>query len=272
MENGDPRPSLHQITKSLGQGEISVELLSAHRFEHTLAKGQLGHKVPYSSMQLIQKGLTRYRIGAQRVTCRPGDAVLMAAGVSHDYHHDRGTQGLFLSFDIHHLGPISFDKPCLHLSQAWNLVPIAKSLMLERRRESPYQTLRVRSLFCLLFSSMLLLQNTHNHKTRPLSDSQAENILAILSQGKHGATSSMKLADALHLSRPYFTRVFRQTFGVSLRVFQMRERLRQAALVLSRENLTVAEVAAQFGYSSIPSFCRQYVKLFGESPGRHRGG
>jgi AraC-like DNA-binding protein len=79
------------------------------------------------------------------------------------------------------------------------------------------------------------------------------------------------LAAVLRLSPDYFSRIFRRTFGVSPRKWLVRERVGQAAVrLLDAPELTISEVAYEFGYEDIFLFSRQFKAVTGRSPSSYR--
>ncbi|MCZ8522291.1 MULTISPECIES: AraC family transcriptional regulator [Paenibacillus] len=79
-----------------------------------------------------------------------------------------------------------------------------------------------------------------------------------------------ELAAELGLHRKYAAKLFKEALGVPPRQFLLQYRMEQAALLLSREGLSVAEVAHSVGYRDPLLFSRMFKKVKGLSPQRFR--
>lgn len=247
-------------------------MATGYRYTSPHLQGQQGWIAPHFGLQFGHRGAARYRIGEKRFTCRPGELLLVGPGVAHDYHIDKGVSAYFLAFRLlDGATPLACAEPFLHLPQALGLHPILRSILAENRRQNPWQASRLRAQFILLFTGMLLARAALHPGKRTLTEGQSESIFLYLSRNASRPIRASELAAALHLSREYFCKLFHNTHGVTPRLFIMREKLRQASVMLQQEDVSVAEVARRMGYASVPTFCRQYQRLFGEAPGVHRG-
>lgn len=84
------------------------------------------------------------------------------------------------------------------------------------------------------------------------------------------AWSLAQLADACHLSRTTFARLFRAAAGATPGEILTRTRMAHAAHLLAGRQQTVAAVAEAVGYQSEASFNRIFKRHFGIGPGLHR--
>ncbi|MDD5349696.1 MAG: AraC family transcriptional regulator [Chthoniobacteraceae bacterium] len=74
------------------------------------------------------------------------------------------------------------------------------------------------------------------------------------------------LARRCGLSADYFTRLFRQAFGVSPKAWILKQRLSYAAGMLAESDRSVSAIAAELAYNDVYLFSRQFRKEFGASP------
>ncbi len=72
------------------------------------------------------------------------------------------------------------------------------------------------------------------------------------------------------LAPHHFHRTFRAAFDETPYRFVMRRRLERARRLLEATELPVAEVCAEVGYESLPSFTAAFGRLMGESPAAYR--
>ncbi len=82
--------------------------------------------------------------------------------------------------------------------------------------------------------------------------------------------NSGDLAARLQLSRDYFNRLCRATFGMSAERWLIRQRVEAAAMRLVESDRRVSEVADEFGYRSLYFFSRQFRQVMGLSPSAYR--
>jgi AraC-like DNA-binding protein len=78
------------------------------------------------------------------------------------------------------------------------------------------------------------------------------------------------MARAAGLSHDYFTRLFRNTFGLPPRDWTAQEKIREACRLLVESSLRSQEIAHRLGYESSSSFGRQFRQITGISPARYR--
>ncbi|MEV6286504.1 AraC family transcriptional regulator [Kribbella sp. NPDC051770] len=79
-----------------------------------------------------------------------------------------------------------------------------------------------------------------------------------------------RLARLASMSRATFVRHFGRHTGTTVNAFVTRIRMMVAADLLTREDLTVATVAARVGYQSESAFARAFHQATGRTPGRFR--
>ncbi|MEU8654507.1 AraC family transcriptional regulator [Streptomyces sp. NPDC048737] len=72
------------------------------------------------------------------------------------------------------------------------------------------------------------------------------------------------------LSRFYFSRVFKEETGVSPGRFLAAVRIHEAKKLIDRTSMTIAEISAAVGYTSLGSFTHSFTAGVGLSPGRFR--
>ncbi|MEI6035647.1 MAG: AraC family transcriptional regulator [Verrucomicrobiae bacterium] len=78
--------------------------------------------------------------------------------------------------------------------------------------------------------------------------------------------SLQMMARRCFLSVPQFTRVFRRTFGTSLRQFVILQRVLRAIHLLRESRTPIQEIAASLGYTDHYFFHRQFKTLAGVTP------
>ena len=97
---------------------------------------------------------------------------------------------------------------------------------------------------------------------RELSDYIDENLGADLSLSA--------LSQRYFYNSSYFSRAFKERFGISLTDYIGQRRAELAIKLLKETNLTVEEIAERAGYSSKSSFYRAFLKTTGKVPSEYR--
>ena len=79
-----------------------------------------------------------------------------------------------------------------------------------------------------------------------------------------------KLADTVHVSEDYLTRIFHKEIGLSLWEYLNRYRIYLATKMLRETNDTIYEIAENAGFQDQAYFCRVFKKIYGVPPGKIR--
>jgi len=79
-----------------------------------------------------------------------------------------------------------------------------------------------------------------------------------------------KLADTVHVSEDYLTRIFHKEIGLSLWEYLNRYRIYLATKMLLETNDTIYEIAENSGFQDQAYFCRVFKKIYGMPPGKIR--
>ena len=82
--------------------------------------------------------------------------------------------------------------------------------------------------------------------------------------------SRWKLADSVHVSEDYLTRIFHKETGLSPWEYLNRYRVFLASQMLLHTNSTVYDVAEKCGFQDQAYFCRVFKKIHGVPPGKFR--
>lgn len=78
-----------------------------------------------------------------------------------------------------------------------------------------------------------------------------------------------EMAESLHLERSYFSKIFKETIGVSPQTFVIQCRLENAAYMLRYKKMKPVLVALAVGYPDEFSFSRAFHKAYGMSPSQY---
>lgn len=79
-----------------------------------------------------------------------------------------------------------------------------------------------------------------------------------------------EIADASGLNRSYFSRIFKETFGLSPQQFLIQYRMTKAAELLKSTRISIAQVGLSVGYENQLHFSRAFKSFFQVSPSEYR--
>ncbi|MFF4983997.1 helix-turn-helix domain-containing protein [Streptomyces sp. NPDC001046] len=159
--------------------------------------------------------------------------------------------------------------PALCLEDAWDLRTPFDALAAELPSTLPYRDELVRGLLLVLFSALF-----RRASWRPggvlLSASAQYAVEDYVDSTVSQRPRVSDLARVAGLSPDYFTRVFRRTFGMPPREWIVARRIQRAAVLLQRHDRSVAQVAAELGYTDSFLFSRQFKAITGLAPQNYR--
>ena len=104
---------------------------------------------------------------------------------------------------------------------------------------------------------------------RGLTDPQVAKALARVHAAPDAALTVGGLAREVGMSRTVFAQRFRGLVGESVMAYVARRRMHVAAGLLGTTDLSLTEIAARVGYSSV-AFSKAFKRWSGQAPGRYR--
>lgn len=208
-------------------------------------------------------------VGAARL--RAGDLALLhpAGGAMPALRGDSRLRGFWWGF---HLGEPPAPGPALVLRETscGHLSGLLAMGFAERRINDRWRSGRLAAILELVLGELRRRRHRRSRSGPRLSPAQCEAIETAAADAGPHQVDSADLARAAGLSRRYFTRLLRSTYGVPVRRWIMAQRLRRGANQLVFTRHSVAAIAAGLGYADSALFCRQFKALYGVSPLRHR--
>ncbi|MCI9457547.1 MAG: response regulator [Oscillospiraceae bacterium] len=144
-----------------------------------------------------------------------------------------------------------------NMSEEFNYLLYGELLLAkERSRENMARFMRERL-------HVFLAKLCENNK-----ESVVEKAKALLKENP--GRSQQELADALHISSQYFSRLFRRETGESFSGYSIRLRIETAKKCLTTSGLTVEQIGKKVGYDSEKHFYTVFRKMTGMSPAQYR--
>ena len=106
--------------------------------------------------------------------------------------------------------------------------------------------------------------------TARLTQAQMNKLNARLNGRSDGRLSVAEMAATVGLSESWFAHVFKQTTGKTPLQWQLGRRIELAQTLLSETKLSVADIAAQLGFSDQAHLTKAFRQLAGETPAAWR--
>ncbi|WP_071819364.1 helix-turn-helix transcriptional regulator [Gloeothece citriformis] len=103
-----------------------------------------------------------------------------------------------------------------------------------------------------------------------LSDGQLLLITDYINDNLAGEIKLSNLSELIGISQFHFSRLFKQTVGISPHQYLMRQRIERAKLLLKNSPLSVVEVALSCGFSSHSHFGKYFRQITGLTPKEYR--
>jgi AraC-like DNA-binding protein len=164
------------------------------------------------------------------------------------------------------LGVSSRSREPHSVTSAWEARPLLEQIAAEIEAPRPFGSERVRAL--LAATRCLMLRAPIRARAGALSGQQCDRLRSLAS--RRPGLGIAELAAESGLSRDYFARAFRATFGMPPRRWLLQERLRAARDLLGRSPMSIKEVARAVGCRDANLFARQFTRAYGRSPRAHR--
>jgi AraC-like DNA-binding protein len=98
----------------------------------------------------------------------------------------------------------------------------------------------------------------------------SESMMGWIEEHYHETFTLSQLAEELHLTKTYISRVFREETGSSLMEYVTARRIRQASWLLHETDLPVEHIGEKVGFPNFSYFCQVYKKHIGISPNQSR--
>lgn len=151
---------------------------------------------------------------------------------------------------------------------------IGRSLITELEIDQPHSRLFVDSLTIALSIHLLRhysdLQQPLREDANRLPQRKLKQAIAYINEHLTTDLAIAAIADELEMSQYYFSRLFKQSIGVSPYQYVMQQRVDRAKYLLRTTSLSVAEIALQSGFSNQNQLAIQFRKFTGTTPSKYR--
>ena len=207
----------------------------------------------------------------------PGDCILYKPGETQDYLLSQNVQPR--TYWIHFTGDV-----CRKVMEALSLQNVCL-IKTEQNREIEHLVSRVcqyynlntpnREWICsgLMQSILALLSNEVHKEDQQVGGKGKDKISELISRVKMVPNLSITVSECAvfcNMSKPHFTRVFKQVTGMPPVQFMLRIRIDRAKELLDFTDKSIAEIAEASGFPDQNYFARTFRRFTGISPTQYR--
>jgi AraC family transcriptional regulator len=151
---------------------------------------------------------------------------------------------------------------------------IGMALKANIESESVYNRLYTELIATALSAHLLQHYSTQKPKIKSysygLSQAQLRQVTDYIYQHSAQNPSLMMMAEIVHMSPYYFSRLFKQSTGFTPHQYLLKCRTAQAKQLLKTTNLAIADIAGQVGFVDQSHLNRHFKRHFGVSPSQFR--
>lgn len=246
--------------------------LKVRRWRHASPAPLHGAGAAHHAVEVAwaEEGAIHYDLGAERFTVRPGELMVVPAGVDHATTFDGHTRAGSLWFSAEaiceldeRLGLPSSLKPGPQ-ADAGAIIGLARMLQEEAFSSDAGALMGADAL-----AEALALKVLRVHPRQASPGPKAPGVrraVEHIEQRYAEALSLDDLARTAALSRFHFSRVFREQVGKSPYAYLQQVRLRRAAELLGRGRASVTEAAYGTGFTDLGRFGRKFKQAYGCTP------
>ena len=267
--------SKQELIEELAAGRVTPEIIFPGRSRFGRGWDVRDRKVDSHIVYFVLQGSFEVRLKSASLNAGPGTFFWLSPGIPHSLTLSSAEKGLVtyhlrLNLINKKMEAIRLEEDFLIHSDPQDLERWFEELFEDWAGKNTYKPHRLRARLLLLLSS--LFQSTEVYKG--LGSAQINRIHSFLRKRISHNTRPSELAELLGYTPVYFSRVFRNAFGMSPRSYILREKIRQAAILLTETKEPVVKIAQMLGYQNEFLLSRQFREVMGVSPMafRKRGG
>ncbi len=127
-----------------------------------------------------------------------------------------------------------------------------------------YLEAKAKELICLLIRA--LHRYDKDSPNKPLEPELLEHARELLLTDLSAPPSLKDLARHLGMSKSSLSERFKQTYGLSMRDYQLKARMERARILLIQSNLDVNQIGWQIGYKHVCNFVTAFKRFYGCTP------
>jgi AraC-like DNA-binding protein/mannose-6-phosphate isomerase-like protein (cupin superfamily) len=253
---------------------------SEHRFEvNPLYFGQavrtdrwscLHEARPWHTLYLVLDGEIAARVGGEPLVLKSGTLFWLMPHEPHDMQWPAKLVFTEIWFRLQDSErDLRLHEPVMVRDGAWDVMPLMEGIEDEMRRRNAGYEAKIRHWLALV-ALEVMRAGQKGPDVRQLSSVQRARVTAFVRENLTARPSLEAMANAAGLSPDYFSRLFRNTYGLAPRDWMVRERIHTAARLLRETDMAIYQIGAQLGYANVSQFSRQFREVMGANACAYR--
>jgi AraC-like DNA-binding protein len=216
---------------------------------------------PWHTLYLILEGEVPTAVGSSQFVLKPGTLFWLMPDERHDMQWPARLAFTEIWFRLQDGGrDLRLPEPVIVCDGAWDIVPLMEGIEDEMRRRHEGFEQKIRHWLAMVALEALRLGGS-KPELRQLSVLQRARVTAFIRESLAARPSLEAMAHAARLSPDYFSRLFRNTYGLAPRDWMVRERIHAAARLLRETDLTIYQISQHLGYANVSQFSRQFAQV-----------
>ena len=218
-------------------------------------------------IQLVLRGQMEILLGEESRRLGEGDIVICFSYDAHGFRSEEGTEGFYLILPTHLLSEYAqIPDGCGRGRVLSDPETFSLCRDLAMRLSACDSEIARRGYALAILGEILAKLPAERHSAQSKEASLPREIMIYINEHYKEDLSLPSLAAKWGYHPSYFSRLFRQTFGISFCKYLAALRLRECVLRLESGEGNVTLCALESGFGSVRSFYRVFEESFGCSP------
>lgn len=221
-----------------------------------------------------EQGFLELKLKEKNVRVEPGTMIWFPPGASRTLWGEKSKLSLHhykIRFNIWRDDTeYTFTNSSLVRKNAWDILPYFQLLVKEHDKNNQFHDQQIKTLISTLSIAFFNLPESCPRGHKSLNNLQQAIINNFIAVNIQVGIGPRDLADELNLTLDYFSRVFKNTYGITPQGYIKQEKIYYAASFLIESNISVKELANELNYANINLFCRQFKDIIKMTPTQYR--
>lgn len=226
-------------------------------------------------LEIFLKGTGTQQYGNLMETIHPGDVWLFSTEASHQINLSKGTQNINIAIepDILHeklRNKLSLPQP-LHCTldekDMQTFLSKTETLLYEQEHQEVLSRVKATAVINDLLVDVVRKSTSEN---TPINNPMIREMIDYLQLHHRELSSLTDFAKVFSLTPNYCGHIFKKYLGVSYNDYLNLLKLKSACKALLNTSLSIREIAADSGFSSVEYFYAIFKKFYGLTPAKYR--